>query len=272
MYESYWQLDKPPFENGVDSTFYYPSEAHQASLLKLRYTVEQRKGAAVLVGDRGAGKSLLVQLLKQQLPENCRPLVHIVFPQMPAAELLSYIAHELCGEDAGLVRTVEGSVRAIQSKLAANTAAGLHTVLAIDEAHLIESSACWDALRLLLNFQSDGRYDLTLLLIGQLPLLTALERMPTWEDRLAVRCLLKPLTVDEAACYVQHRLHQAGRNEDLFTPEAVTSLHRLSRGYPRRMNRLCDLALVVGYAEQLEHISAAEIDAVSSELTAAPSE
>lgn len=267
MYESHWQLQGPAFDNGADPTFYYPSEGHQTALLKLRYTVENRKGACLLAGERGAGKTLLAEMLRRQLPESFRPFVHLVFPQMPAADLLAWLAVELCGPQAEQIRSIDGSVRAIQKALAANTAAGKHAVAVIDEAHLIEDSSCWDLLRLLLNFETAGRPDLTLLLAGQLPLVTTISRMPAWEERLALKCLLRPLSAEETGCYVLHRLRTAGTPLEIFTPDALQALHQLANGFPRRINRLADLALLVGFGEQMSEIGAAEVEAVSSELS-----
>ncbi len=95
MYEAYWQLERRPFENSFDDACYYPGESHQGAVLKLRYAVENRQGAALLCGPSGSGKSLLVEHLRRHLPQNFRPFVHLVFPQMPAESLLLYLADEL---------------------------------------------------------------------------------------------------------------------------------------------------------------------------------
>ncbi len=269
MYEAYWELSQRPFESVSDERFYYPSEGHQGALLKLRYTVETGKGAGLLVGDHGSGKTMLVDMLREQLPEAYRPLLHLVFPRMPAVDLLGYIAGEL---DPAMQATsqahtsVQASVQAIQRTLKANTAEGRHAVMILDEAHLIEEMDSWDALRLLLNFVTDGHPDLTVVLSGQLPLLSIIDRMPSWEERLAVKCVLKPFSLEETACYIQHRLQEAGGAAEIFSSEAVEAIHRLSGGLPRRINRLADLALVIGYAEEIEAIGSNEIEAVCGEL------
>src|SRR6267378_3511350 len=95
MYKAYWQLHARPFENCADPRFYYPSEVHQGALLKLRYAVENVRGAALLAGESGSGKTLLINSLRKQLSERFRPFVHLVFPQMTPRELLAFLAHEL---------------------------------------------------------------------------------------------------------------------------------------------------------------------------------
>ncbi len=97
MYEAYWRLTQKPFENAADPRFYYPAESHQAALLKLRYAIENRRGAALLAGPTGSGKTLLTTMLRGMLTLQCTPLVHLVFPQMSSADLLAYLADELDG-------------------------------------------------------------------------------------------------------------------------------------------------------------------------------
>jgi type II secretory pathway predicted ATPase ExeA len=107
--------------------------------------------------------------------------------------------------------------------------------------------------------------------VGQPQLLPALERMPGLESRLGVKCLLRPLNLEETISYVTHRLNAAGASHEIFTPEALTMLYQLTDGNPRRINRLCDLALLIGYAEEQMRINAPHIEAVANELvTVAP--
>ncbi len=272
MYKNYWQLHSRPFDNATDPRFYYPSEVHQGALLKLRYAVENGRGAALLAGADGSGKTLLIQNLKRQLDNAFTPFVHLVFPQMSPHELLSYLAAELGAlSKPSAVVPLDESVRRLQSFLADNAERGCQAVIAVDEAQCLIETDALNTLRLLLNFDSLGHPALTLILIGQPQLLPALERMPSLEARLGVKCLLRPLNVEETASYVSHRMTVAGATHEIFTGEALTALHRLTGGNPRRINRLCDLALLVGYAEEQVRVNAAQIEAVSNELvTVAP--
>jgi type II secretory pathway predicted ATPase ExeA len=270
MYETYWQLDRKPFENSDDPRFYYPGESHQGTLLKLRYVVENRRGGAILAGGAGTGKTLLARMLARQLAEGCKPLVHLVFPQMPAAELLSYLADELAAPGAA-ARGIDQTIRRIQNFLEENEARGQHAVVAIDEAHLLEDIDTLEALRLLLNFEVKARPALTLLLLGQPRLLPMIDRMPGLEERLALKCLLRPFTLDETASYVAHRLQAAGAKRQIFDPAAIEALYGLTHGLARRINRLCDLGLLIGFAEERPAVTAAQLEAVSQELvTVAP--
>jgi general secretion pathway protein A len=272
MYESYWQLQSRPFENCADAKFYYPSEVHQGALLKLRYAVENRRGAALLAGAAGVGKTLLINSLKRQVGQGYTPFVHIVFPQMSVGELLNYLAAELGAlANPTAAVTVDESVRRVQQFLEENTRKGNHAVVAIDEAQMLLETQALETLRLLLNFEAQSQPALTMILSGQPQLLPALERLPSLEARLGVKCLLRPLNLEETVSYVNHRMTAAGATHEIFSGEALTTLHELTGGNPRRVNRLCDLALLIGYAEEQVRINAPQIEAVCNELvTVAP--
>lgn len=275
MYENYWKFNRKPFDAAIDLKAYYPSESHQAALLKLRYAIESRAPAALLTGQCGTGKSLLVQLLRRDLSDGYRPFVHLVFPQLSTSEFLSYLADELgapAGDAAESQKQTDSpkqAVSRIHAHLSENAKAGRHAVIVIDEAHLIDCPRTLEALRLLLNFQHDGRPLCTLLLVGQ-PLLSAtLERCPAFDERLAMKCVLRPLSMDETTGYVKHRLAAVGAPPSVFEEAALSSLHAAAMGIPRRMNRLCDLALLVGFAEEHSAIGQDQIEAVNQELTVA---
>jgi general secretion pathway protein A len=267
MYETYWQLQQKPFENRCDPEFYFPGASHQAALLKLRYAIENHRGAALLAGASGTGKTLLVGMLRQVLGDRFQPLVHVVFPQMPPEELLAYLADRLtASQSTDPAPTVRQSIERIEAFLQDNARDDRQAVVVIDEAHLIEDAATWETLRLLLNLESSSRPALTLLIVGQPAILPLFERMPQLEERLAVKCLLRPLLHQETGDYVAHRLKTAGAQKAVFQHESLDTLFHSTQGIARRINRLCDLALLIGFAEEQDTISAANLEAVCQEL------
>jgi general secretion pathway protein A len=273
MYETYWQLKQKPFENTTDPRFYYPGESHQAALLKLRYAIENRRGGALLAGPSGTGKTLLTTMLPSVLGENYAPFVRLVYPQMSTSELLAYLAEELDGGDpVADVSDVHASIRRIQKFLAGNSEQGRHAVVVIDEAQLLDGVHSFEAMRLLLNMEKDGEPMLTILWTGEPSLLPTMDRMPQWEERLGVKCLLRPFNESETVAYVEHRLRAAGATRALLDPQAVSTLYSLTHGIARRINRLCDLALLIGYAEEQPVLSAEHLNSVCHELVAVSAE
>jgi type II secretory pathway predicted ATPase ExeA len=270
MYEAYWKMKQNPFDTFPDVPYFYESETHQAALLKLHYLVENRKGAGLLVGGGGYGKSFLLHVLSQQLGEQHGPVVPVLFPQMSPAELLAYIAVELGAktDDDPEPISVDRTIRQIQEVLAKFAERKRHPVIAIEEAHLIDNPQVFQALRLLLNFQPQHGGAFTLILSGQRELLSRVRRLPQLEERLTVKCLLRPLSYEETLGYVTHRLQVAGLDRPPIEPSAFDTLFELSGGIPRRINRLCDLAFLVGYADGTATITSDQVEAVSEELTA----
>jgi type II secretory pathway predicted ATPase ExeA len=267
MYLKYWQLASKPFESGANRANFFPCESHQAALLKLRYAVENRRGAVLLAGPSGVGKTTLLQLFAKDAAAELQPFVQIVFPQMSSRELLAYLAEQLGAPLSESPRyTTEESVRRIETTLRQNTKHGRHAVLVIDEAHLLEDCGALETLRLLLNFEVDGNPMLTLVLIGQMNLVSAVGRLPALEERIAVKALLRSFTLGETADYVRHRLSAAGATREIFTADALEALHYLGHGVARQINRLGDLALLVGYADELPRLTGKQIEAVNEEL------
>jgi type II secretory pathway predicted ATPase ExeA len=271
MYLDYWQLAAMPFDPGsADEAFYFPGEAHEGALSKLLYAVRQGRAAAALAGPSGVGKTLLVNRLASALEADGVRLAHVVFPEMSSRDLLAYLAERLGAPAVSALPTgtIEESVRRLEALAKANAGSGERQLIVIDEAHLLEDCGALETLRLITNFRSGAAAAFTLLLVGQMGLLSAVARKPTLDERLDVKTLLRAFTADETAAYVRHRLAAAGATRAIFNAEALRQLHVLTGGYARRIDRLCDLALVVGFAEQKPQVSPVELNAVHRELVA----
>ena len=269
MYLDYWQLDAKPFEPHADPAFLFAGAAYTAALHKLRYAIGQRRAAGLVVGPAGVGKTLLVETLARELVDEAQPQVHVVFPQMTDRDLLVYLAERLDAPVADPPRhTIEESLRRLEYALADNVRQGRHALIVIDEAHLLEDSGLVEPLRLLLNLSVGGRAPLTLLLVGQPGAAPMVARHGGLDERMDIKVLLPALSAAETAAYVEHRLAAAGASREIFTRAALETIHLLTRGVPRRINRLCDLALVVGFANQARCVDAADLQAVNDELIA----
>jgi len=272
MYQSHWALHSRPFDNRAEASFYYPSESHQAALLKLHYAIETRRSVAVICGESGLGKSMLLDTVFSQIPDFVAPACRIVYPAMPPDQLLRYIARQIAPQDGSeSVSGVGHSIETIERMLRHNIGEKQHALIAIDEAHLLESSGSLEPLRLLLNLATDlaeSEAAMTLVLAGSPMLLSHLARHPALEDRIAVRCVLERFDGQETTAYIQHRLQVAGWNKPLmFDEESLHLIQQLTLGAPRRINRLCDLALMVAYAQDKSQIDAFTVELANSELT-----
>lgn len=278
MYGDFWHFSEPPFRNEFRREFYYASPTHQAALLKLRYAVEQRTQAALLLGPPGTGKSFLIQMLANSLPENAGPLFGTSCPSDSADYLLLHIAETIGSQ---VAESISGHIagadpyaawRGLQRELHAYRENGQHPVLVLEEAQLLQNPNTWEVMRNLMTLTLDGATPWTVVVVAQPLLLARLERLPHVEEIFFLKTFLRPLTATETAEYISHCLHTVGCSEDIFAPEAVESVAEFSAGIPRRINRLCDLALLLACAEKSRHVTREHIEAVVEELALIPAQ
>ncbi|GIX03592.1 MAG: hypothetical protein KatS3mg113_0598 [Planctomycetaceae bacterium] len=269
MYEDYWQLQKPAFRSVCTPDFFYQSSSQLAALLKLHYLRQQQPGLVLVTGLPGVGKTSFLQFIAHHTPALFSPIVDVLFPQLTARELLASIAHKLAppewcpaGEDCRLDKVLKTIERALLHWHQQQQ----HPLIVIDDAQLIEDQRVLDTLPQFLNYLRGGGPVFSVILSGQPELVGIIRRHPLLADRLNAVCVIEPLSSEETVAYVQHRLKVAGSARVMFDDSAMQAIARLSHGLPRRINRLCDMALLVGFAEQLPQITATEIESVAQEL------
>lgn len=269
MYQNYWKLERAPFDHDRRAEAFYSSRLHGESLVKLKYLIEHGKGAATLIGASGTGKTHVLEMIRRQIA-NQHPIVHVVYPQLSPHELVAAVTGALRDDLSEIHSSKTGLdqlLRSFESRLCQLTQAGRSPVIMIDDAHLIEDRRVFQTLHQLMNYQQPGRSNFSMILAGQPELVGSLQRTDQLSDRIAFQCLLQALSETESIAYVRHRLEIAGRTEPIFDDPAMKAIYELSAGIPRRINRLCDFALLVGYANKSTSVSAEQIEGVHAEIT-----
>lgn len=262
MYNHYFQLKQAPFSIAPDPRYLFMSERHREALAHLLYGIGSGGGFVLLTGEIGAGKTTVCRCFIEQIPANCR-LAYIFNPRLTVGELLQTVCDELrIAMPAGAPGTKAGGVKeyvdAINRYLLESHARGLNNVLVIDEAQNLSSDVL-EQLRLLTNLETSERKLLQIILIGQ-PELRAMLARPELEQlaqRVIARYHLGPLSEPETGAYVAHRLAVAGAAGQPFPPGLTPLVHRLSHGVPRRINLLCDRALLGAYVENRAQVTRA---------------
>lgn len=257
MYVDYFHLKQAPFSIAPDPRYLFMSERHREALAHLLYGIGSGGGFVLLTGEIGAGKTTVCRCFIEQVPGNCR-LAYIFNPKLTVKELLQTICDEF-----GIAQPVEtgagvkGYVDAINAHLLASHARGDNNVLVIDEAQNLSADVL-EQLRLLTNLETSERKLLQIILIGQPELRTMLARpeLEQLAQRVIARYHLGALSAPETAAYVAHRLAVAGAHADTPVPASLAPLiHRLTGGVPRRINLLCDRALLGAYAESARAVT-----------------
>jgi general secretion pathway protein A len=250
IYDSYYEFRDAPFTLSPDPRFLFPSRQHREALAGLTYAVRDGKGFAVLTGEVGTGKTMLVHALLTELGHGVRSAL-VFNPHLSRRDLYLHLLAEFGLPPQG---STLACVRALQKLLLDQFQAGVRVVVIIDEAHALSADVL-EEVRLLSNFETSRDKLLQVLLIGQ-PELTERLRSPglrQLRQRIALRFTLQPLEFDETVAYVRSRLATAGGHPNLFSPGAYAMLYRFSGGLPRLINILCDHALLSGFArDQME--------------------
>lgn len=268
MYEAYWKIREKPFENMPDPRFIYYSQKHEEALSRMLYAVRERKGAAILTGEYGSGKTLLSRILLEELSSEQYQSAVIVNPILPPLELLKEIIYQLGGNTTSL--SSKGDLlHYFDGMLYRNRTENKNTVIVIDEAQAV-SVESFEELRLLLNFQSNDDFLLTLILLGQPELKAKMDKLPQLRQRFSIRYHLRALAEEQTKEYVLHRLGVAGAEKEIFRDDALSEIYRFSEGIPRRINNICDLALLVGCAEVLDKVDKEIIKDVAEDLEEIP--
>lgn len=258
MYEAHWGLKERPFVNTPDPKFLYYSQEHEEALSRLMYAVEANMGGCMLTGVFGCGKTLLNQTLIENLQKlGNYKLAFITNPFLSHIELLRMLAYDLGANNLPEKKTeilTDFLLETIEKILYNNNDDGKHTVVIIDEAHIIEDNLIFEELRLLLNFQLKDKFLLTLILSGQPELKKSVDNIKQLSQRIPIRYHLERFDLDETKKYILHRLNVAGRAEPLFKEEAYQAIYECSGGIPRRINNICDMSLLVGFSKRIELI------------------
>ncbi len=271
MYAQHFGLKQAPFSIAPDPRYLFMSERHREALAHLLYGVRGGEGGfVVLTGEIGAGKTTVCRCFLEQIPEGCN-VAYIFNPKLTVEELLRTICaefHIAAAHDGPGVATVKDYVDALNVYLLRTHAAGQNCVLIIDEAQNLSADVL-EQLRLLTNLETSERKLLQIVLIGQpeLRMLLARPEMQQLAQRVIARYHLDALGEAETAKYVGHRLSIAGLNGPVpFDRGAMRRIYRHSRGVPRRINLLCDRALLGAYARGSARVDAGTVDAAAKEV------
>jgi general secretion pathway protein A len=276
MYAPFFGLSQEPFSIAPDPRFLFMSEMHREALAHLLYGLGGGGGFVLLTGEIGAGKTTVCRAFLEQLPAHCA-VAYIFNPRLTAAELLQAVCDEF-GIATPPGASLKQLVDALNAFLLQAHAQGRQGVLIIDEAQSLSADVL-EQLRLLTNLETAERKLLQIVLIGQPELRTMLARpdLEQLAQRVIARYHLPALDLAQTAQYVQHRWAVAGaRRSDggavalPFEPAALRLVHRLTRGVPRRINVLCDRALLGAYAQGCATVNAATLRKAAREAFGAP--
>lgn len=247
---SYYKVlgfQREPFSTSPDPEFFYESREHELALTNLMIELRLKRGLSVILGDVGTGKTTLSRKLIQLLRSRPDFIFNIVLdPTFGSEELfLTKLARNfelaLPVNNPTILDVQEALERFLFRK---GVEENRTVVLIVDEAQKL-NEVTLEALRVLLNYETNEFKLLQLILLGQLELYAKIVNIPNFLDRISFKYTLNPLDLQETRRLIEFRIRQAGYTSRmfLFLDPAVREIHRYTKGYPRQIALLCHKAL-----------------------------
>ena len=255
MYQDYYNLNEFPFNITPDPRFLYFAPHHREAYNHVMYGIEQRKGFIELTGEVGSGKTTLCRAVLGALDGTVETAL-VLNPCLTENQLLRWILNDFGLSVAGRDRLAY--IERLNEFLLERNREGGNVAVVIDEAQNL-SPQLMEQVRLLSNLETDQHKLLQIVLCGQPELRERLGRpdLRQLRQRITVRYHIPPLSLDDTARYIEHRIRVAGPNAAVvFQPAAVKEVHRYAKGGPRLINAVCDNALLAGYVAQQHEIDA----------------
>jgi type II secretory pathway predicted ATPase ExeA len=254
MYLDYWGFRETPFVNVPSRDVFFESPQHQEAVNRLLYVINNRKGVAMLTGEVGSGKTTVIRNLTAYLPKGQYEVRMIPNPALTATDMVRSILIQF-----GLALKNETKsiiIEQLRLKLEYFAERGGGAVLVVDEAHVINRKSVLEELRMLLNLQSEDRFLLTLIMVGQPPLLKKIELLQPLKERISMKYHLSPLSQRQMEQYIRYRLDHVGAGLNIFTDDAMPLIFEYSNGIPLRINNLCDRCFLMGMMRKTQQVDA----------------
>jgi type II secretory pathway predicted ATPase ExeA len=256
VYYSYFGFKESPFNLTPDPRYLFLSRYHKEALDHLLYGVNERKGFVTITGGIGTGKTTLCRAFLSRLDTSTRSA--LVFNSFISdRELLVAINQEFGIETNPSSKSKKDYIDALNDFLLSTFSNGGNSVILIDEAQNL-SHTVLEQIRMLSNLETEKEKLIQIVLVGQPELSKVLSTtsLKQLDERITVRYHLKPLDHKDIRAYVAHRLVVAGSRGDLaFTRNACEKIYAYSKGNPRRINAVCDRALLIAYTKESHSIT-----------------
>jgi general secretion pathway protein A len=266
MYNAFFGFTENPFNLSPDPSFLYRSAQHEEVLANLIYGVQSRKGFIVLSGEVGTGKTTMLECLRDFLASQQVAYASIFNSRLTPEQFFEMMAYDF---DLRCNRTSKTEVLfSLNQMLIDRANMGRNTVLIVDEAHNLG----WEVLeeiRLLGNLENRRGKLLQVILAGQQELDRKMEA-PEYrqlKQRIALRCTLKPLEMQESVDYINSRMSVAGmKDQEVFQPAILAEVHYRAQGIPRLINAICDNLLLTAFAMECKLATIEMLDEVTNDM------
>lgn len=267
MYNAYYGFKEKPFKLVPNPAYLYLGKCHEDALAHLTYATSEGDGFVEICGEVGTGKTTLCRVFLENLDTNTES-AYIFNPHLESLQLLRAINSEFGIRSRAT--TLKGLIDELNIFLIKKRVDSKRILLFIDEAQNL-STANLELIRMLSNLETTRTKLLQIILVGQPELSEKLERhdLRQLRQRINLTCFLVPLDRKETHAYINHRISIAAQKRlNLFSAAAHRTIYKFSEGVPRRINIICDRALLAAYSQNKTRVTPAILRTVIKELHA----
>ncbi|MEK7822639.1 MAG: AAA family ATPase, partial [Nitrospirota bacterium] len=252
-YLNFFGFKEDPFKLTPDPAYFYPSSSHNEGLLLMDYSIQQKEGFLLIIGDPGTGKTTLLNVFLERWKLRAEIAV-ILTPRLSPEEFLISVVDDLNIKLEN--RNKNEIIKALRDFMIKKSIEDKRIVIVVDEAQNLPDETL-EELRLLSNLETDKDKLIQIILTGQPELESKLmtERLRQLNQRITTRIHLKHFNPDETLDYINYRLIKAGKRNLKIDKKAGKLAHKLSNGVPRLINMLISRALMAAYLEESNIIS-----------------
>jgi general secretion pathway protein A len=270
MYCKHFGFTQKPFDVTPDHRFLYQTPSHREALASILYGIHERRGFVALVGEAGTGKTTLLRSVLNRLDKNTHS-AFIFNSDLPFIQVMALILDELGILNLKSVRRLLliEAVHRLNDYAIKHFAEGGNVVIIVDEAQNFDPKTI-EGLRLLSNLESEERKIIQVILSGQPELDRKLSEraMQQFAQRISLRRAISVLNEKQVFEYIQHRLSIAGdKDSTLFSKNALNLIWQASKGIPRKINILCDNALLNAYGTGQKKIKSIAVKEAIDDLS-----
>lgn len=253
MYLEFFGLKGFPFENDFNNQFFFQSKTHKEAYSRIEYVIENRKLCGVITGAYGCGKTYILKLLMKNLSKKGYVFSEVINPIVDDLGILKLIAYNFLNYK--LPQTKADIMIALEKFLKDTSKDAKHCVVLIDEAQNINDEKVFEELRMLLNYTFNDKPLVSLILCGQTELREKITSNKQFIQRVYISYDIKPFDAKETENYISHRLSVVGGTIDIFEDSALEYIYSKTGGIPRRINSICDIALLTAFSKNVKNIN-----------------
>jgi type II secretory pathway predicted ATPase ExeA len=263
---AHWGFSRTPFTKELAPSMLFCSRCHEEAVARISWIISER-ALGVLTGEVGAGKTVAARAATAALEASRYTLIYLPNPVIGARGIYAEIVRAL-GESPRF-HTAQLIAQAQEALATEESERGRRAILMIDEAHMLSVEQL-EQLRMLTNSEMDSRASFACLLLGQPTLRRRLRQAASaaLDQRIALRCQIDGMDATETGAYIAHHIKLAGREDTLFSDDAIALIAEVSRGLPRQINNLATQSLIAAYAQKKSICDERSAQAAVAEIAA----